>query len=85
MEEHDELVWTKNQSAGTFISKLGYQALAEDRMGGQPVWWLRRIWKIPRLSKCKIILSLALRNKLLTWSNLLKCGWIGPNIFLLYR
>ena len=37
------------------------------------------IWKDPRSKKDKIILWFALSNKLLTWDNGLKWGWIGPN------
>ena len=46
-------------------------------------WWRRKIWnwKIPLKIKC--FLCLCLVNKILTWGNILKGGFIGPGICFL--
>ena len=41
-------------------------------------WW-KQLWKSKGPLKAKITLWLTLNNKLLTWDNLQKRGWIGPN------
>jgi hypothetical protein len=40
-EEDDQLLWSLNPT-GTYVPKLGYRALVEEGLEGQPIWW----WKI---------------------------------------
>jgi len=44
-----------------------------------PLNFYEKLWKYPGPIKSKIVLWLALNNKLLTWDNGLKRGWNGPN------
>ena len=41
-------------------------------------WW-KNLWKAEGPLKDKLTLRLTLNNKLLTWDNLQKRGWKGPN------
>ena len=41
-------------------------------------WW-KQVWKSEGNFKAKITLWLALSNTFLTWENLKKRGWHGPN------
>jgi hypothetical protein len=42
-------------------------------------WWWKPLWKLKSPLRCKLTLWLSLKNKLLTWDNGIKRGWIGPN------
>ena len=46
---------------------------------GPKIWWWGYLWKLNVHLKLKITLWLVLNNKLLTWENGVKCGWIVPS------
>ena len=74
----DKLVWTKNPINGE-SAKLGYKTWAwEKHQGVKETWW-KQIWKSEGPLEAKITLWMTLNNKLLTWDNLQKRGWNGPN------
>ena len=61
------------------MAKLGYKTWAwEKHQGAKETWWTQ-LWKSEGPLKAKITLWLTLNNKLLTWDNLQKIGWSGPN------
>ena len=41
-------------------------------------WW-KKLWKAEGPLKAKVTLWMTLNNKILTWDNLQKKGWNGPN------
>ena len=73
------MVWTKNPTTGDFMTKLGYKSWALEHYQGEKIVWWTQVWKSEGPLKAKIILWLALSNKLLTWENLKKRGWHGPS------
>ena len=75
----DKLVWTKNPVNGDFTAKLGYKTWAEEKFQGETKEWWKQLWKAKGPLKAKITLWQSLNNKILTWDNLQKRGWNGPN------
>ena len=63
----DSLVWFKIPMTNDFIAKLGYCAQAELQAPHEKQWWWESLWKWHVPIKCKVVLWLALNNKLLTW------------------
>ena len=61
------------------MTKLGYKSWELEQYQGEKVEWWSKVWKREGSLKEKITLWLALNNKLLTWENLKKRGWIGPS------
>ena len=78
-EKADKLGWTKNPVNGDFMAKLGYKNCAWEQHLGEKMDWWKQLWKFEGPLKDKLTLWLNLNNKLLTWDNLQKRGWIGPN------
>ena len=78
-EKEDKLVWTKNPVNGDFTTKLGYKTWAWEQHQGEKVDWWKQLWKSKGPLNAKLTLWLTLNNKLLTWDNLQRRGWIGPN------
>jgi hypothetical protein len=75
-EEEDSLIWTKNPATRDYTSNwisysYGGTSLAEKQ------WWWGPIWKLKAPLKSKIILWLAINNKLLTWDNGIKHGGVA--------
>jgi hypothetical protein len=57
--------------------KLGYWVQDEDKFKGEKKWRWNLIWSINAPQKVNILSWLAMENKLLTWDNGFKKGWIG--------
>jgi hypothetical protein len=74
-----------NPRDGSFTAKLGYKSWQEERKNVQPHWWWKTLWKSKAPLRCKILMWLALTNKLLTWDNLEKRNWHGPNHCILCK
>ena len=75
----DKLVWTKNPATRDLTAKLGYKNWGLEQYQGEMNDLWKQVWKNAGPLKDKIILWLALSNKLLTWENLKKRGWHGPS------
>jgi hypothetical protein len=81
----DSLCWSCNPRDGSFTTKLGYKAWQEERKNVQPQWWWKILWKSKAPLRCKLLMWLALTNKMLTWDNLEKRNWHGPNYCILCK
>ena len=68
-----------------YIVKLGYVARIEEVWNGDRVWWWRFIWKLYFPLKTRILMWLALDNKLFTWDNVQKRSWVRLNICILCK
>ena len=78
-DRDDKLVWTKNLVNGDFMAKLGYKTWVGENFQGEMEEWWKQLWKVEVPLKAKVTLWLTLNNKILTWDNLQKRGWNGPN------
>ena len=67
-----------NIKNGIYTAKLGYKSMMEEMHPFEPLFWTKTLWKSPAPKKAKLVLWLSLQNRLLTWDNLQKRGWIGP-------
>jgi hypothetical protein len=68
-----------------FSAKLGYQLLEDDDFTGEVKAWWSPLWKVNAPLKVKNLTWLVLENKILTWDNGVKHGWIGPSWCVLCR
>ena len=64
---------------GDFTAILGYKTWAWEQHQGEKVDWWKQLWKSKGPLNAKLTLWLTVNNKLLTWDNLQRRGWIGPN------
>ena len=85
MDIDDKMVWSKNVKNGIYTTKLGYKAMMEEMHPSEPLFWTKSLWKSPGPKKAKLVLWLSLQNRLLTWDNIQKRGWIGPGRYSLCR
>jgi len=69
--ESDELIWNRNKDGGRYTSKLGYEVAH---------WWLLKIWKLQAPRKTKILMWLALMDRISTWDYLQNKNKQGPCI-----
>jgi hypothetical protein len=76
----DELKWTGGDSSGQLTVKNVYNALSsklwKNKIGG----WRKKLWSWDCPQKIKLFAWLVIENKILTWKNLQKRGWMGPGI-----
>ena len=77
-EVDDSLCWSQNLAIRVFIAKLGYKVQDEVEFVHYIVL-VRNYLEACKYVKSKILLWIALSNKLLTWDNGLECGWTNPN------
>jgi hypothetical protein len=80
LDRPDELKWTGGDNSGQLTVKNVYNALAtklwKKTIGG----WRKKLWSWDCPQKIKLFVWLAVENKILTWKNLQKRGWVGPGI-----
>lgn len=76
--ERDELVWTQDKYFGKVETKSFYMEIATSCQA-EDSWWHSLIWKWNLPAKLKTLLWVVLKNKILTWDNLQKMGFHGPN------
>jgi hypothetical protein len=76
----DQLMWAGGDNSGHTTVKNIYTAIANSTVHNNILGWRKKlwIWKIPL--KIKLFNWLANENKIPTWDNLLRKGWMGPNI-----
>ena len=77
-DDIDALKWSYNMELGVISEKLAYQQLT-DNFQVEKFWW-HNIWKWKVTSRILLLCWLAFENRILTWDNLLKRGFSGPNI-----
>ena len=76
----DTLVWEHNRSNGLVSSKLVYDCIFHTLSPSAGNSLLALIWSGILPTKISCFSWLVLENKVLTWDNLQKKGWIGPGI-----
>jgi hypothetical protein len=76
----DMLLWTGGDHSGMLTVKNVYTALSKKLWPLQIVGWRKHLWSWDLPYKIKLFTWLVVENKLLTWENLQKRGWIGPSI-----
>lgn len=81
----DKLVWGGNPASGIVSAHTTYTRILQENFIFPQDWWYKRIWQwsIPLNLKCFI--WLVLQDKLKTWDNLCKRGWIGPSCCVLCK
>jgi zinc-binding in reverse transcriptase len=80
-QQRDHITW-KWQQHGIFTVKTCYRAIKERPHITSP---LRIIWNIKMPRRIEVFAWLLLQNKLFTIDNLIKRGWLLPNICYLCR
>ena len=73
------------RSIGSFTAKLDYKMATEMCFLESKKWWWDYLWKTLVPLKCKIVLWLALNNKLLLWKIGIKRGWRAPSRCALFK
>lgn len=78
--EQDTLVWLGADNTGVLTVKSVYEALVS--LNGIPECsrWEKNLWKWPIPLKITLFFWLALHNKVLTWEQLQRRGWVGPSV-----
>jgi hypothetical protein len=79
----DELCWVGGDSSGRISAKNIYLALAKTFWPNPVEGWRKHLWKWDLTPKIKLFIWLSLENRILTWDNLQRKGWEGPNICVL--
>ena len=80
LDSEDTLDQEQGDSNGVLTTEKSDDALIIEHALFNTTWWTRKIWNWNIPLKIKCFLWLCLVNKILTWSNLLKHGFIGPGI-----
>jgi hypothetical protein len=75
----DELLWIGGDRSGILNSKNIYLAICDTQNFPIATGWRKNFWNWDLQLKVKLFLWLAANDKILTWSNLQRRGWEGPN------
>ena len=84
-EEEDVLVWSWNNSFEQVCAKFVYVVISQLRSFYVNKCWYYRLWKWKMPLKLKCFFCLVMENCILTWDNLVRRGWNGRNMRLLYQ
>ena len=74
-----KLCWSKNMTIRDYTAKLGYATKVEVELLEDKKCWRAVVLKLYSPLKTKIVMWLALANKLLTWDNGVNHEWSGPS------
>jgi hypothetical protein len=86
LQDHpDVLLWTGGDNSGQLMVKNVYNAVATKLWNLKVGGWRRKLWKWDCPLKIKLFTWLVAENKILTWKNLQKRGWVGPGICFLCK
>jgi hypothetical protein len=80
----NELIWSYNKVGGDYSVRLGYKALSTSR-DGIAYWWWKALWKVEAPKKSKLLLWLALSDKVLIRDHLQRRSKDGRNRCTLCR
>ena len=78
--QSDSLIWAHNKFDGFVSANLVYDCIVQSSSPPAGNRLLALIWSGTLPRKISYFVWLALKNKLLTWDNLQKRGWIRPGI-----
>lgn len=78
LDKEDEIVWIWNRVDGQITAKSANDTISFLSSEATGCWWSSTIWKWNLPMKLKCFLWLMLKNKVLTWDNLVKRGRMGP-------
>lgn len=84
-QDLDQLVWGGNPASGFVTAKSAYSRIVQDKYIYPQDWWYKRLWYWAIPLKLKCFSWLLLQDKLKTWENLCKRGWIGPSLCVLCK
>jgi hypothetical protein len=73
------MCWEWKRKSWSFIEKIGYIVTIEKAFVEEHKWWQSFVLGTHAPLKSKLLTWLTLENKLPTWDNGLKRGWIGPS------
>ena len=62
---------------------MAYFTIVDSSTFDVPNWWFEQLWKWHLHTKLKCFMWLSFENCLLTWDNLQRRNWTGPNICVL--
>ena len=81
--KNDKLVWQENKKTGIITAKLSYNFIVKDWSKEEKRWWYKYLWKWNLPQELKGFWCLCLKDKILTWHNIMKRGWKGPRFLSL--
>lgn len=84
-EKEDKLTRGGLSQGGDISTKEAYDYIFVRPMLDPYDNWLARMWTWEALMKLKYFTWLPFHNRILTWDNLVKRGFLGPSICTLYR
>ena len=73
------MVWMYNKSIGSVQATLMYELIANISVTSRPAGIFVKIWKLNIPVNIICVNWICLSNKVHTWDDLIKKGWIGPN------
>ena len=78
-----EAQFRPQNSSNEICVKLAYDFIVDELRISVDGWWRKDLWqwKIPLKIKC--FSWLCVNDKVSTWDNILKRGWVGTNIWQL--
>jgi hypothetical protein len=76
----DTLLWMGGDNSGILSVNNVYNAIATKFWSPRVFGWRRNFWKWECPLKIKLFTWLVVENKILSWKNLQKRGWVGPGI-----
>lgn len=79
------MVWAWNKNAGLISANDAYGAISASSRAPENHWWYKKLWKWSFPLKIKCFSWLCLERKILTYDNLMKKGFSGPNFCILCK
>lgn len=77
----NKLIWSFNKIDGQFTAQFAYLFITSSTGDSDRSWHWKDIWRWRIPTKIKCFSWICTNNKISTWDNLMRKGWIGPNIF----
>jgi hypothetical protein len=75
----DKIVWTWDNKEGKVYAKQAYEVQFLEKMDVDLKEWMIDIWKWKIPLRIKLFCWLMIENRILTWDNLIKRGFVGPS------
>ena len=80
-QDSDQLIWVQRRGGNFNLPEA--RAYLENREGEEPLPWAVKIRKTIFWKKIKSFLWIMMQGHIITWDNIIKCGFIGPSRFLM--